>query len=82
MSTFQTTIYDVAGVVVRRFDLGHQLAGYYTDRAKAVYWNGRNDLGEQIGTGVYFYHLSAGDYSKTRQLTILKCALKTKGNFS
>ena len=66
------TIYDVAGAVVRRFDLGYQLAGFYTDRGKAVYWNGRNGLGEQVGTGVYFYHLSTGDYSQTRRLVILK----------
>ena len=66
------TIYDVTGAVVRRFDLGYQLAGYYTDRAKAVYWAGRNSFGEQVGSGVYFYHLQAGDYSSTRRLVILK----------
>ena len=66
------TIYDVGGAVVRRFDLGHQPAGFYTDKAKAVYWNGRNGLGEQVVTGVYFYHLSVGDHSSTRRLVNLK----------
>ena len=66
------TIYDTKGETVRQLDLGHQPAGYYTDRTKAVYWNGRNATGEQVASGVYFYHLSAGDYSATRRMVILK----------
>lgn len=66
------TIYSTRGAVVRRFELGHQPAGFYTTRAQATYWDGRNDIGEPVASGVYFYHLSAGDYSKTRQLVILK----------
>ena len=66
------TIYDTKGVLVRRFDLGYQAAGYYTDRAKAVYWNGRNASGEPIASGNYFYQLEAGAFSATRKLVILK----------
>ena len=39
-------IYDTKGVLVRRLDLGHQVAGYYTDRTKAAYWDGKNAFGE------------------------------------
>ena len=66
------TIYDTKGVLVRQFDLGHQAAGYYTDRAKAVYWDGRNASGEPIASGNYFYQLEAGAFSATRKLVILK----------
>ena len=66
------TIYDTKGVLVRRFDLGHQAAGYYTDRAKAVYWDGRNASGEPIASGNYFYQLEAGAFSATRKLVIQK----------
>ena len=76
------TIYDTKGAVVRRLDLGHQPAGYYTDRSKAAYWNGCNASGESIASGVYFYQLRAGrsglsmphrrDYSATRKMLILK----------
>ncbi|MYE90344.1 T9SS type A sorting domain-containing protein, partial [Candidatus Poribacteria bacterium] len=66
------TIYDIKGAVVRRLNLGHQRAGYYTDRTKAVYWDGRNEWGETVASGVYFYHLSAEDYSATRRMVILK----------
>ena len=66
------TIYDIDGVVVRQLDLGHWSAGYYTDRAKAAYWDGRNGWGESVASGVYFYQFSAGDYSAMRKLVILK----------
>ena len=66
------TIYDTTGVTVRQLHLGHQPAGYYTDKTQAVYWDGRNNLGETVGSGVYFYHLQAGGFSATRKLVILK----------
>jgi hypothetical protein len=66
------TIYDSSGIMVRRLKLGHRLAGYYADRGKAAYWDGRNVFGENVASGVYFYHLSAGDYSATRRMLILK----------
>ena len=66
------TIYDTAGITVRRLDLGHQSAGFYDSRSHAIYWDGRNDFGEQAASGLYFYHLSAGDYSATRKMLIRK----------
>ena len=66
------TIYDTKGTPVRRLDLGYQLAGHYTDRARAAYWDGRAETGEPVASGVYFYSLSAGDYSATRKMLILK----------
>jgi len=68
----QISIYDMKGVLVRRLDLGHRMAGYYIDRTKAAYWDGKNEFGEQVASSVYFYHLSAGDYSATRKMLILK----------
>ena len=65
-------IYDTKGIVVRQFDLGFQPAGDYTNRIKAAYWDGRNESGEQVVSGVYFYSLSAGGYSATRKMLILK----------
>ncbi len=71
--TFVTlTIYDRDGQVVRTLDVGHQIAAVYEDRSKAIHWDGRNEAGETVATGVYFYHLSAGNYSATRKMLILK----------
>ena len=66
------TIYDSAGRVVRTLDIGHQTAAFYESRPKAIYWDGRNEFGEQVASGVYFYHLSADDFSATRKMLILK----------
>ena len=68
----QISIYDSKGELVRRLDLGHQAAGYYRDRTQAAYWDGRNESGEQVASGLYFYRLSAGDYSAMRKMLILK----------
>ena len=66
------TIYDGVGRVIRTLDVGHQIAGVYEHPSKAIYWDGRNDVGESVASGVYFYHLSAGDYSATQKMVILK----------
>ena len=66
------TIYDMNGQVVRQFVLGHQAAGRYQNRSRAVHWDGRNEFGEQVASGVYFYDLSAGDFSAMRKMVILK----------
>ena len=65
-------IYDVNGELVRSIHVGHQTAAGYESRAKAIYWDGRNRLGEQVASGVYFYSLSAGGFSATRKMIILK----------
>ena len=66
------SIYDINGALVRELDLGHQRAGYYTDRSRAAYWDGRNTLGEPVASGVYFYQFRAGDYLQMRKMVILK----------
>ena len=71
-SDVDITIYDTRGMVVRRLDLGHQMAGYYTDRTKAAYWNGRNEHGESVASGIYFYQLRARDYTALRRMVIVK----------
>ena len=65
-------IYSAAGQLVRHLDLGFQQAGYYIDRSRAAYWDGRNDLGERLASGVYFYQLSTPDSSATRKMVIRK----------
>ena len=68
----QLTIYNTKGAVVRQLELGYQPAGFYTARAKAGYWNGRNESGELVASGIYFYQLRAGDYSALRRMVIVK----------
>ena len=66
------TIYAVNGDIVRRLALGHQPAGMYQNRSRAAYWDGRNAVGEPVASDVYFYTLTAGDFTATRKMVIRK----------
>ena len=66
------SIYSVKGHLVRSLDLGHQAVGIYESRSHAAYWDGKNALGETVASGVYFYVLTAGDFTATRKMLILK----------
>ena len=66
------SIYAADGKWVRTLALGHQAVGIYQTRSRAAYWDGRNQLGEPVASGVYFYTLTAGDFTATRKLLIRK----------
>ncbi|MDE0687246.1 MAG: cadherin domain-containing protein [Candidatus Poribacteria bacterium] len=66
------TIYDQRGRVIRRLDVGPRTASVYESRSKAIYWDGRNEVGDRVASGIYFYTLTAGGYSATRKMVILK----------
>jgi flagellar hook assembly protein FlgD len=66
------TINDQSGRAVRTLNLGYQTRGVYGDRAHAAYWNGRNQNGAPVTSGVYFYQLRAGDCTALRQMVIVK----------
>ena len=65
-------IYAVNGTLVRTLALGHQAAGMYQSRSRAAYWDGKNEFGEKVASGLYFYTLTAGDFSATRKMLIRK----------
>ena len=65
-------IYAVNGMLVRTLALGHQAAGVYQNRSRAAYWDGRNALREKVASGLYFYRLTAGDFSATHKMLIRK----------
>ena len=66
------TIYTMDGQVVRVLALGHQSAGVYQRRNRAAYWDGRNAVGETVASGLYFYTLTAGEFTATRKMLIRK----------
>ena len=65
-------IYNADGLLVRQLDLGLKAAGYYRDRQSAAYWDGNNQSGERVASGLYFYQILADDYRQTRKMVILK----------
>ena len=65
-------IYNPTGQLVRRLSPGTLPAGDYASQAQAVYWDGRNQTGEPVSSGVYLYTIQAGDFSATRKMLIQK----------
>ena len=65
-------VYDVSGHLVRSISVGLKPVGYYLTRERAAYWDGRNEVGEPVSSGVYFLQLIADDFSATRQVVIVK----------
>ena len=65
-------IYAPTGYLVRHLDLGFKRAGYYIGRSRAAYWDGRNDFGERLASGVYFYRLLTPESTAIRRMVIVK----------
>ena len=65
-------IYAVKGTLIRTLALGYQPAGIYHSRTRAAYWDGKNEAGEVVASGVYFYTLSAEYFTSTRKMLIRK----------
>jgi hypothetical protein len=63
----ELAIYNAAGQKVRTLVSEHQSASFY----KAV-WDGRNDMGESVGSGIYFSRLVSGNFSKIQKMTLIK----------
>lgn len=66
-SSVRLTVYDITGRRVRTLIAENKAAGKY-----AVEWDGTNDAGRLVSSGLYFYRLSAGDFVKTRKMMLLR----------
>ena len=67
------TIYSVNGTLVRTLSLGYQPAGVYQNRSRAAHWDGKNEVGEPVASGIYFYTLKvSGEFTATRKMLIWK----------
>ena len=71
-SPVSISIYDATGGLVRTLTMGYQSEGFYHNRGRAAYWNGRNALGERVASGVYFYRLETPSFQQTRRMIILE----------
>lgn len=65
-------IYNTSGQLVKTLDIGYKEAGMYVSRSKAAYWDGKNEAGEEVASGIYFYSVTAGDFSSVRKMVIKK----------
>ena len=67
VSSITLIIYNMLGQKVKTFNMQSTPAGYHS-----VTWDATNDLGEQVGAGVYLYQLQAKDFVKARKMVLLK----------
>ena len=65
-------IYTTSGALVRTLNVGHQPAGIYQHRSRAVHWDGKNAVGESVASGIYLYTFTAGNFTATRKMLIRK----------
>lgn len=66
------TIYNASGRLIRTLNLGYQNAGEYISKAKTAYWDGKNENGEKVSSGLYFYTIQAGNFAATKRMILLK----------
>jgi hypothetical protein len=66
-SDVKLVVYDVAGARVRTLADGHRVANNYR-----LAWDGKNDAGESVASGVYFYRLTAGSFTTTKKMVLLR----------
>jgi hypothetical protein len=60
-------VYDVSGARVRTLVSGPKAAGHYVAQ-----WDGRNDRGNVVGSGIYFYRMTTAGFASTRKMVLLK----------
>jgi len=65
-------IYDAVGRLVRKLVMGQTSEGIYVDKTRAVYWDGKSNAGEEVASGIYYYSITAGDFSATRKMIVKK----------
>jgi flagellar hook assembly protein FlgD len=65
-------IYRSTGELVRELRLGYKPAGVYMSRDRAVYWDGKNESGEIVSSGVYFYTIQSGNFASTKKMIIVR----------
>ena len=65
-------IYRATGALTRTLALGTKEAGFYADKMKAAYWDGTDDTGQKVSSGVYFYTIQADGFAATRKMLLLQ----------
>jgi hypothetical protein len=64
--SYSLKIYNVAGQLVRSFD------GVGSASLNVVTWDGKDNVGSEVSSGVYFYKLTAGSFSATEKMVMMK----------
>jgi len=69
-SNVAVSIYNATGQLMRRMIIGHRDAGSYTSKDSAAYWDGKDNAGDPVASGAYFYSIEAGAFQATRKMIV------------
>lgn len=64
-------IYNSLGLLIRTLDLGVKPAGSYINKKSAAYWDGRDENGCKVASGIYFYVLEAGKFRAVKKMSLI-----------
>jgi flagellar hook assembly protein FlgD len=65
-------LYSTNGQLVRTLDLGYKVPGSYITKNMAAYWDGKDENGQHVSSGIYFYNIKAGSFTATKKLIVLE----------
>ena len=65
-------IFNIQGQLIRTLNIGPRETGLYLSKERAAYWNGRNEFGESVASGMYYYSIRAGDFTAARKMLLVK----------
>jgi hypothetical protein len=65
-------IHSVKGELIRELRLGYKSAGLYMNQSRTAYWDGKNEAGEYVSSGVYFYTIQTDKFSATKKMIICR----------
>jgi len=71
-SNVTINIYKSNGEIVKRLELGYRESGFYTGKTKAAFWDGTDQTGEKVSSGVYFYTIQADGFTATKKMLLNK----------
>jgi|GEM_PF-5785347 len=69
-SEVKVEIYNILGQKVRNIEVGQRKAGSYTQKDRAIFWDLKNNNGENVSKGLYFYKLKAGNFSAIKSMVV------------
>ncbi|MBM4177386.1 hypothetical protein FJ208_01115 [Candidatus Gribaldobacteria bacterium] len=71
-SRVEIDIFNSQGELVRSLVLGELAPGFYTDKQRAAYWDGTNQAGEKVSSGIYFYTIKNGFFAGVKKMALVK----------
>ena len=66
-SQISLNIYDITGKLIKTLVNGKKEAGYHL-----VIWNGKDEKGRDVTSGIYFYQIESKGFSQIKQCLLLK----------